>query len=194
MPSFLTNSEDAFLGEEPPPNPTIPIIVEEESSEIQELVGADRPLLKREGTSYNGADGFADFEGIEDFEDDEFPDDGEEFLERRWMQEQRRLETAESGSEGEPDDGEEAMPGDHVKEEPDDTVERSKIVPGCPICNASFEGVSDADASVHVNHCLDGNPTPLPRREASSTLVPAVKSEGEKSALRFRRPVRPAKP
>ncbi|KAK4971150.1 DNA cross-link repair protein PSO2/SNM1 [Elasticomyces elasticus] len=194
MPSFLPTSEDAFIGEELSPESTIPIIEEEESTEIQKLVGVDRPLLKREGTSYNGADGFADFEGIEDFEDDEFPDDGEEFLERRWMQEQRRLETAESGSEGEPDDGEEAMPSDHVEEEPDDTVERSKIVPGCPICNASFEGVSDADASVHVNHCLDGNPTPLPKREASSTLTPAVKSEGEKSASRFRRPVRPAKP
>jgi DNA cross-link repair 1A protein len=47
------------------------------------------PSLKREPTSIGGFEGF---DAIGDFIEDEFPEEGEEFLERRWMEEQAELE------------------------------------------------------------------------------------------------------
>ncbi|KAI1428314.1 DRMBL-domain-containing protein [Xylaria sp. FL1777] len=78
------------------------------------------------------------FEDIDDMEglfgddnDNEFDDEGEEFRERRFMEEQARLEAEESG--------------DYMAQ-------------ACPICNASLDGVTPEQATVHVNACLDGNP------------------------------------
>ncbi|KAB8356348.1 hypothetical protein FH972_023932 [Carpinus fangiana] len=115
-----------------------------------------------------GKAGFDDFEGIEDF-DDEY-EEGEEFVERKWMEEQRRIEAAEI------DKGQE----DALK---------VQAIPACPICEASFAGVSDQEASVHVNHCLDGNPTPLPM-----TAKVEPKSEDERRFKKYERPVRAPKP
>ena len=66
----------------------------------------------------------------------------------------------------------------------------------CPICNASFRGISDEEASVHVNHCLDGNPTPLSNPGPAVELKTDMKTEAENQPLAagYRRPVRPAKP
>lgn len=99
--------------------------------------------LKREATSVIEVD---DFAGVEDFIDDEFPEDGEEFMERRWMEEQAQLELGL----GEEDD-----------DEPGNLNERESIVksnqkvngdafshpngdkPSCPICGGDTSGLSE---------------------------------------------------
>ena len=152
------------------------------------------PMLKREGTSIVEEDGFADFEGMEDFDDDY--EEGDEYIERRYMREQRRLE-AEAGDGNVSDDddliGAEAETHRSVVDEASEPAEqpdevREGVASSCPICSISLAGVTDQEASVHVNHCLDGNPTPLPvvkkqesTPEASTTAQP-------------RRFVRPPKP
>ncbi|KAL9073664.1 MAG: hypothetical protein Q9157_004656 [Trypethelium eluteriae] len=150
------------------------------------------PALKKEETSYGDVDGFDDFEGMEDFEDDEFPAEGEEYLERRLMEEQYRIEMAEEGiTERDPGgfegDAESKAGGDWKSG-------KQPSIATCPICGASFEGVSDEEASVHVNHCLDGNPTPLPKPESQQTDLKETKVEKDGLVARFKRPARPAKP
>ncbi|KAL7274394.1 DNA cross-link repair protein PSO2/SNM1 [Rhizina undulata] len=44
----------------------------------------------------------------------------------------------------------------------------------CPVCSVNLAGISDAKRNSHVNHCLDGDPIPLP--SASSLKSTAVKS------------------
>lgn len=156
------------------------------------------PQLKREATSYAEADGFADFEGMEDFED-EFAD-GDEVAARRWMM-QRRADMEEGDVEGEFEADEfgfeDELPDDQtdIKEErQEEEVSIDTTAPTCPMCGGSFAGVSDQEASVHVNHCLDGNPTPLPTPKIADEKDVKVKEEAKPAASKFRRPVRPAKP
>ena len=111
------------------------------------------PTLKREATSIVGGDGF---DGIEDFIDDEFPADGEEYMERRWMEEEAALEAGLDGEEYA--DEEQPSIKDETIEVESNEQARSEESGFCPICSASFKGVTDQEASVHVNHCLDGNP------------------------------------
>ena len=92
--------------------------------------------LQRKNTSIVEKD---EFEGFEDFIDDEFPEEGEEFLERRWMEEQEELEPGL-----EKDDGLE-----HDVEGNGDSTEDSKghvekpEAASCPICSGSFAGLTD---------------------------------------------------
>ncbi|KGY15224.1 benzoate 4-monooxygenase [Paracoccidioides brasiliensis Pb03] len=49
-------------------------------------------------------------------------------------------------------------------------ISKDDALPGidfavCPICGESLAGISDNEASLHVNNCLDGNPTPTPTDE-----------------------------
>ncbi|MCJ1304517.1 hypothetical protein MMC08_007330 [Hypocenomyce scalaris] len=163
-----------------------------ELSDVQEHsetpTSAEEPLvptLKREATSVIDGDGF---EGFDDFIDDEFPEDGEEYMERRWMEEQRKLEL---GLEDEEDDQD---LDDVVKKEeqvgltgtrnPQPTAES----PSCPICSANFAGLTDQEASVHVNRCLDGNPITAPKQETAVMSDPRAKQEnGGITAKRFQR-------
>ena len=96
------------------------------------------PSLKQECTSYAELN---DFEGVEDFIDDEFPEEGEEYLERRWMQEQAELEMGlEEDDEGTPSDGK------AIKEEAEvetEIVMHNEEETSCPICSASLTGISD---------------------------------------------------
>jgi len=148
------------------------------------------PLLKRESTSYVGPNGFDEFDGLDDFEDDEFPDEGEEYRERVYMEEQRKLEMSDGLFEGE--DLLNADAFDEVREPVGQTLARNvgSSGPSCPLCNASLAGISDQEASLHVNNCLDGNPTPLPER-TPDTAAPEATSTGAK---KFQRPVRAPKP
>ena len=102
------------------------------------------PKLKREETSIIGGDGF---DGIEDFIDDEFPEDGEEYMERRWMDEQRRTEP------GLDDDGDADDEVFGMKEEDDsdlrDTSYSEAEVSLCPICNVNLAGTT-----AEVSTCL----------------------------------------
>ncbi|KAG9743519.1 DRMBL-domain-containing protein, partial [Aureobasidium melanogenum] len=130
------------------------------------------PPLIHQPTSASVADldNFGDFEATDDFEDDVF-DEGEEYVERLWMeQEQIKLENGED---------------DSFQDDPIDTSEAD--APTCPICSVSLAGVAESDAGVHVNNCLDGNPTPLPVKKEKPPPVTI-------SSAHFKKPARPAKP
>ncbi|KAG9678731.1 DRMBL-domain-containing protein, partial [Aureobasidium melanogenum] len=130
------------------------------------------PPLIHQPTSASVADldNFGDFEATDDFEDDVF-DEGEEYVERLWMeQEQIKLENGEDDSFQ------------------DDSVEETGAdAPTCPICSVSLAGIEESDAGVHVNNCLDGNPTPLPVKKEKPPPVTI-------SSAHFKKPARPAKP
>ena len=92
------------------------------------------PSLQRDNTSIVERD---EFEGLEDFIDDEFPEEGEEFLERQWMEEQKELEM---GMEDE-DPPQDLERGNSLIG-PEKTIQDS-AAPSCPICSGSFDGLTD---------------------------------------------------
>ncbi|KAF1989640.1 DRMBL-domain-containing protein [Aulographum hederae CBS 113979] len=146
-------------------------------------------LLKREDTSYASEDGFGGFDDLEDFEDDEFPDEGEEFQERRWIEEQKKIEISEGTYEEDDPDCNEGKKADLPSDVPNADA---ATLARCPICNTSLTGITDEQASVHVNNCLDGKPTPIPERQSINNDNGSP-SKPEK-ARQFQRPIRPAKP
>ncbi|TPX08804.1 uncharacterized protein E0L32_009744 [Thyridium curvatum] len=122
---------------------------------------SDTPELKQEPST-------EDLFG--DFADANFPDDddyeGEEFRERKFMEEQARLEAEEAGDYS-CDDGVEIP-----------TVQDDAMAACCPICNASLAGITADEATVHVNACLDGKPIPVPTPASRPRPPPALlKSE-----------------
>ena len=131
------------------------------------------PTLKREQTSISEDL----FDGIEDFADDEFPEDGEEFTERFYLQEQRRLEREFD------DEGDETNLNDDsfVAPQEQDTSGGATDC-SCPICNASLEGLSTEQASLHVNRCLDGDPLPVSRPAPKPEPAPDLSIETEPEA------------
>ncbi|KAI1208735.1 DRMBL-domain-containing protein [Annulohypoxylon truncatum] len=137
----LAEVENIIEKSEVVPVPKLP--VDESCPEIPEI-----PPLNQEESIYEEFRDLEDMEGL--FGDvDEF-DDGEEFRERRYMEEQARLEAEEAGN----------YTSDGMADE-FNAVEG--IVESCPLCNASLTGLSSDQAAVHVNACLDGNPLPLPK-------------------------------
>ena len=131
------------------------------------------PSLNREGTSMFNA---GDFDDEEDFENDEFFEEGEEYMERRWMEEQREMEMgldedskSESGTESV------ATPRSTSEHSLQIQSATTDSVPLCPICSGNMKGLSEAQASSHVNACLDGTAPALPQAQnlevgGSSTL------------------------
>ena len=117
---------------------TVDVVLKQEDSEAN-LAGAGStviPSLKRESTSiaYNDLD---EFEGFGDIADDEFPEEGEEYMERRWMEEQRQLELEfEKGEEGV--EGDEEIVG--MGKEPETTEQEAQC--SCPICGIDLGGRS----------------------------------------------------
>ncbi|KAI1383285.1 DRMBL-domain-containing protein [Hypoxylon trugodes] len=132
----------------------------------------DIPPLKQDESVYEEFKDLDDMDGL--FDDaDEF-DDGEEYRERRFMEEQARLEAEEAGnytSDGMIDEFQ-AVEG---------------VVETCPLCQASLVGISSDQATIHVNACLDGNPIPLPKPEdplPSDTVdAPEVSKRFAKAAI-----------
>lgn len=103
------------------------------------LVGHPAPHLKNESTSMGEV---TDFDGVEDFIDEEFPEEGEEYLERRWMEEQAQIEIAfEEDHDGEAQDPE------GIKEEEEEMstsiLPQDAGSPSCPICGGSTAGMAD---------------------------------------------------
>ena len=102
-------------------------------------IGTAVPNLKRETTSIGEAN---DFDGIEDFIDDEFPEEGEEYLERRWMEEQAEFE------EGLEEEGQ-AVGNNTMEMESGDPIDTTKSMPRmsgsttCPICGGNTAGLTD---------------------------------------------------
>lgn len=99
----------------------------------------EAPNLKQETTSIGEVN---DFDGIEDFIEDEFPEEGEEYLERRWMEEQAEFEEGleEEGQAMEDCaiDVESRAPRDDVGIMPQDAGSSS-----CPICGGNTTGLND---------------------------------------------------
>ncbi|CCC06112.1 unnamed protein product [Sordaria macrospora k-hell] len=114
---------------------------------------------------------------------------GEELREKRYVQEQARLEQGFIGD----DDFDEMLLDDagFIDEIEDDddltfpTAGPDAITESCPICNASLAGVTSDQATAHVNACLDGNPTPLPAPTVPTITakqqIPKAKDESQES-------------
>ncbi|KAI1382266.1 DRMBL-domain-containing protein [Hypoxylon crocopeplum] len=128
------------------------------------------PLLKQEDSIYDEFNDLEDMEGLFD-NVDEF-DDGEEYRERRYMEEQARLEAEEAE--------------DYTSDRMANTFQEMEdgIVECCPLCNASLVGITPDQATVHVNSCLDGNSIPLPKSEE---LPPAETVDAPEVSKRFAR-------
>ncbi|KAJ4372145.1 DNA cross-link repair protein PSO2/SNM1 [Neocucurbitaria cava] len=147
------------------------------------------PLMKPESKFQSAGEDFDD--EFEDVDDDDLLE-GEEYEERRWMKEQRRLEMEEVGLEGDPDDFD-APPmfpdqeGIDIKNQ----LEEQEASSSCPICSNSLLGLSEQEASVHVNACLDGNPLLVP---AAKTVPESPSTPPTSNAKAFKPLVRPAKP
>jgi DNA cross-link repair 1A protein len=142
--------------------------------------GLSGPLsLKRDSASYTEY-GFDDIEDFPD-PDDEFAD-GEEYAERKWMEEQARLEAAEKGEE---------FPGDTFGNLNPNIDGDGEMTATCPICEVNLSGISADDASRHVNGCLDGNPIPIPlsiRNEPTETKSMPTGSLGRFSKAAIAKP------
>ena len=151
------------------------------------------PVLIKEETSYGGGlEEYEDFDGIEGDFDEDINEEGDETFERRYMEEQARLEAEANEQDYDPLPPSEAIIKAESVRTPNGTETTS---PTCPICDASLAGISEQDAGIHVNNCLDGNPTPLP--EANKPLLPSVDVKPGRCAspAQYKRPVvRPAKP
>ncbi|KAF9699396.1 hypothetical protein EKO04_002646 [Ascochyta lentis] len=144
------------------------------------------PQLKPEETSQFG--NRDEFDDAEDLEDDDLLE-GEEYDERRWMKEQRKLEMDAAGFEGDPDDFDapSLFPEEPIENNANDEISADNA-PSCPLCNSSLKGLSEQECSVHVNACLDGGPAPLPspvKAERDSTPAAVTNSKA------FKRPARP---
>ena len=135
LPIFESASHDKES--EMIPRETSPVI--ERQSLGKDPIGPAVPNLKRETTSIGEAN---DFDGIEDFIDDEFPEEGEEYLERRWMEEQAEFE------EGLEEEGQ-AVGNDTMEVESGDAIDTTKSMPrtngstACPICGGNTAGLTD---------------------------------------------------
>jgi DNA cross-link repair 1A protein len=175
----------ADAGGEAPFDPTT--FEDETSSKVDDKFTSNNktppepPCLNYESTSHAEDE----FDGMDDFEIDEFAEEGEEYMERRWMEEQRMLEDE---LEDEPDGSSTMLSA--AKEGPPQDLSKSTDADSaavCPICGASLSGVSEHEASAHVNGCLDGNPTPLP---VTTPEYRTEKSQSERApsmAKRFQR-------
>lgn len=97
------------------------------------------PPLKRESTSIEERD---EFDGLEDFIDEEFPEEGEEFMERRWMEEQAELEMGlEEDEEVNGNATEEAKQQDIHG--PAGLSAQDSESTCCPICGGSTVGMAE---------------------------------------------------
>lgn len=162
--------EDQSHGSKPKPSKPHPSKEDQEvwpttpkDPERTSLTPAHEPVSRRTTPAplknESSMDGdFADLDGLNDeFDDDLF--EGEELREMRFIKEQARLEAEEAGIQT-CDDGLETL------------MEDDGMTESCPICNSSLAGVTPDQATVHVNSCLDGNPTPLPSTKPTKPPSP----------------------
>ncbi|KAL5121366.1 DNA cross-link repair protein PSO2/SNM1 [Pleosporales sp. CAS-2024a] len=158
-------------------------------NEITRSAASYIPILKSEDTSQPGGEDYEDFEGLED--DDML--EGEEYDERRWMREQKKLEMEEAGFEGDADDFDapDMFPNDNDIST-DGTLPIATGVASCPICSGRLPGLTEQEISVHVNACLDGNPLPIPQPKLAPEVTGPCKPISNAKA--FKRSARPAKP
>lgn len=146
-----SDSEDGDDEDEPshPTNPPPPPLAHSESTSNSIPAAIISPLVKKEEQPDKDRDALGSFEEDDDVDLDTF--EGEEMRERRFMQEQARLEAEEAGDTSWLQD-----------QFGNDGYDDGSMTEACPICNGSLAGASPDEATRHVNACLDGNPTPLP--------------------------------
>ncbi|KAI2784877.1 DRMBL-domain-containing protein [Daldinia loculata] len=131
----------------------------------------DIPPLNQGESVYEEFKDLEDVEGL--FDDFEEYADGEEFRERRYMEEQARLEDEEAGN----------YTSDGVVGE---FQEPEGIVECCPLCNANLAGITPDQATVHVNACLDGNPIPIPKpKPKPEDKTPSETADAPEISKRF---------
>lgn len=96
------------------------------------------PSLRREPTSIAENE----FERVEDFieDDDEFPEEGEEYLERKWMMEERQFEMDSDELVEVDNDQKMKGQGDSGQRE---ALQGQEEALSCPICSTSFVGFTD---------------------------------------------------
>ncbi|KAJ9500739.1 DNA cross-link repair protein PSO2/SNM1 [Exophiala xenobiotica] len=146
------------------------------------------PELAHEETSMFNPGDF----GEEEFVDDEFYEGGEEFMERRWMEEQREM-GLDFDEDSKSESGADSVwtPRSNVEDDMQLDVEQDNGVSRCPLCSGSMEGLSENQASSHVNACLDGTAESLPKErelKAPQKPKPNVVMAPEGSGLkRFQR-------
>ncbi|KAL2444521.1 DNA cross-link repair protein pso2/snm1 [Exophiala dermatitidis] len=137
------------------------------------------PGLNHEGTSLVAAEEFGD---NDDFEDDEFFEGGEEYMERRWMEEQRELEMGlDEDSKSESGGESITTPRSYYEDPALLQADEGDGLSLCPICNGNLKGLSENQASSHVNACLDGNAEPLPKEPALGKPIPKPTVNGPAS-------------
>ncbi|KAJ3961755.1 DNA cross-link repair protein PSO2/SNM1 [Colletotrichum tropicale] len=126
---------------------------EEDATPPAKETSCPPPPLKVEDSIDNEFANVDEFGDLGDFpEDEDFG--GEEYRMMQFMQEQARLEA----------EAEDVEYGDHSGDDIPDPVRSSDaMVANCPICDGSLAGITPAEATRHVNACLDGNPIPLPQ-------------------------------
>ncbi|KAF2270341.1 DNA cross-link repair protein pso2/snm1 [Lojkania enalia] len=148
----------------------------------------ESPHLNDESTTHTDAQYFDEFEGLED---EDFPD-GEEYDERRWMEEQQRLEMAEAGIDDDLEDTNilNMLPTEENSDGGACNI-NSQATASCPICEVSFGGLDDQQVAVHVNACLDGSPLPLPEQHTPPKPYTSAPNNGSKMFKRHSRPARP---
>lgn len=129
------------------------------------------PPLKPESPT-NGD--YGEFDTLDEALDDDDLFEGEELREMRFMKEQARLEAEDAGITS-CDDGFETL------------MEDDGMTESCPVCSASLAGITPDQATIHVNSCLDGDPTPLPSETPPEQTVkdfrPKVEDEGEEDLV-----------
>lgn len=81
-----------------------------------------------------------EFKRVEDFIDDEFPEEGEEYLERKWMMEEQQFEM--DSDELVEVDNDQTMKGQEDGEQRR-ALQGQKETSRCPICSRSFVGFTD---------------------------------------------------
>ena len=97
------------------------------------------PALKQESTSIGEQD---EFDGLEDFIDEEFPEEGEEFMERRWMEEQAELEIGLEEDEEANEDATEETKQQDIHGPAVLSAQDSESA-CCPICGGSTGGMAE---------------------------------------------------
>jgi len=111
----------------------------------------------------------------DDLEKDDLFSNGEEDMERRWMEEQREMEVG-LDEDSKSESGGESIKTTNVNDDFQDDFAPEEAVARCPICDGSMKGLSEPQASAHVNACLDGAASPLPTSSAADMTF--SKAEG----------------
>lgn len=147
------------------PNLSNPGLTDEHQHERTDNPSGLVPRLKHEQTSGVAVGEF----GEDDFEDDEFFEGGEEYIERRWMEEQQEMEMA-FDEDSKSESGVDSIRTPRSNED-DVQIGMEDGLSVCPICAGSMKGLSETQASSHVNACLDGNDEPLPQQSLREETI-----------------------